>query len=82
MLKQTKEILDQKLELIDKQLKDIEDNKANVLQQLELVKTNRSKNEFICDLIGDKPCPYVDLINSAYAKNIDQQEALLNKQLE
>ena len=82
MLKQTKEILDQKLQLVDNQLKDIEKTRENTHAQLELVKTNRSKNEFICDLIGNKPCPYVDLINSAYAKNIDQQESLLLKQLE
>ncbi|MBP6910567.1 hypothetical protein KBC03_03115 [Patescibacteria group bacterium] len=82
MLKQTKEILEQKVELIEKQLKDIDEQKANVEKQLELVKSNSKKNEFICDLIGDKPCPYVDLINSAYSKNIDKQQELLAKQLE
>lgn len=82
MFKQTKEILEQKIQLIEKQLTDIDEQRVNITQQLELVEANKDKNQFICDLIGDKPCPYVDLINSAYAKNTDKQQELLKRQLD
>lgn len=81
MLKQTKELWEQKFSLIEKKLVDITENRNNLEKQLELVDSNDNKQKFICNLIGDKPCPYVDLINSAYAKNITQQKELLTKQL-
>jgi|GEM_PF-2431505 len=80
MLKQTKEILEQKVELVERQLKDIAEQKKNVAEQLTLLAESREKQVFICDLIGDKPCPYVDLINKSSAKNTDKQEELLKKQ--
>lgn len=80
MLKQTKEILEQKVQLVHKQLEDLAERKKSISEQLALIAEAREKQVFICDLIGDKPCPYVDLINKASAKNTDRQEEILRKE--
>ena len=82
MLKQNIETFEQKLQMAERRVQDKTERKAHIQAQLSLLEENRKKNEFICDLIGNNPCPYVDLINSAYAKNANAQEELHKKELE
>lgn len=80
-LTEKKELYEQKIQIKDKQIIESDERKKSLEEQLTVVAESRKKHEFICDLIGDKPCPYVDLINQSNTKNTDKQEELLQKQL-
>lgn len=79
-LKGKKEIIEQKLQYIENDLKKIDERKANISQQLQIVEESRSKQQFFCTKIDDN-CPFLEQINQWMFKRLDEQKSLLEKDL-
>lgn len=79
-LKWKKEIIEQKLQYITTDLEKIDERKVNIQQQLNIVNESRDKQQFFCTKI-DGNCPFLEQINQWLFKRLDEQKALLEKDL-